>query len=216
MSIHWAHLGQAFHRLGPSINAASLVELPAGLGRGVTGAYAGIFTKIGEGWENPCCWSASRPVYSGSGRKNAGTCQPLPLGGQKRVSKPRYQFVYTLIGYLLIGLALAVVGAVLAIGGRWAVARHFTAQQVMTWFGVAGNTAAIFAIVIKIYRPCWRRKVFWEATRLLFLHTAGFWLVLHKVQEFRMAWFLLISAAEMPLFIIALDRLMYRRQKRPR
>ena len=182
---------------------------------GVTGAYPASLLKSERAGRTHVVGARVRLYIQDLGERMP-VPQPLPLGGKKRVSKPRYQFVYTLMGYLLIGLALAVIGAVLAIGGRWAVVHHFTAQQVMTWFGVAGNTVAIFGIVIKIYRPCWRRRVFWEATAsLLFLHTAGFWLVLHNVQEFRIAWFLLISAAEMPLFIIALDRLMYRRQKRP-
>jgi hypothetical protein len=94
------------------------------------------------------------------------------------------------------------IGVVVATGGYWLALQKVPEDSLVRWGGLGMNTLALFGWVIKQYRRCWRNTVFWVTLgTLLIIHTAVFYLILKNVPQWRLAWYLLTSTAELiPVF----------------
>lgn len=78
------------------------------------------------------------------------------------------------------------------------------------WLGWIGSTVLLGAFVIHDHRNSWRRISFWLAVAGLFAgHTALYALAFQLVATWRGAWFLPITLAEYPIFLLALHWLGY-------
>jgi hypothetical protein len=107
--------------------------------------------------------------------------------------------VWDFVAYILIALAIAA-------GLIWSTRYNVSEDAFAKWGGLTLNTLAIFGWVIKQYRRFWRKKVFWWAMAgLLFIHVAGFWVILINVEHWRMIWFLVICTLEVVPISAALD-----------
>ncbi len=118
----------------------------------------------------------------------------------------RDQFLYTLLGYVLIAVIMAVIGAVIAAGGLLAVNSHVSDDSLVKWGGLTFNTLALFGWVIKQSRQLWRNKVFWwTMAALLSVHLASFWVILINVEHWRLFWFFVICTLEVIPISATLD-----------
>jgi len=106
-----------------------------------------------------------------------------------------------LVLYILI--ACVIVIAVIA-STYWAPLQKVSDQSFVKWGGLSGNTMCLFWWAIKQYRRFWRKRVFWwTMVGLLLVHVAIFWVILINVQQWRMAWFLVICTLEViPIFAV--------------
>jgi hypothetical protein len=105
-----------------------------------------------------------------------------------------------LVVYILIGLT--VVGLLI-----WTANYNTAPDSLVKWGGLTGNTALLFWWVVKQYRE--HKRLFWWTIAVLFLvHTVSFYVILRKVEHWRMAWYLLICTAELVPMTIVVDRTM--------
>jgi hypothetical protein len=69
------------------------------------------------------------------------------------------------------------------------------------WGGLAVDTAVLFAYFISISRQFLRSRRFWIlAACLMFVHLAGWIVILMHVGEWRLAWFIAMTL-ELPVFL---------------
>jgi len=102
----------------------------------------------------------------------------------------RHQYVYTLLGYVVILAILACVALAISLGASWMVRHGFTPSHgyFVKWAGLTVNTLALFGYVIKEARRFWRVSVFWATIGgLLFIHIGAFSLILGNVERWRLA-----------------------------
>jgi len=126
---------------------------------------------------------------------------------------------YTLLGYIALAAIIILLFAIVAAAVYWS-AFHVADESVAKWgkwVGLAAETALLFGYVIKQRRRLWRNRIFWRIiTGLLFVHIAGFWVLLQNVENWRMVWFLLIWPVEFALVTTTLDWVMDRFGSRDR
>ena len=109
------------------------------------------------------------------------------------------------------------IGVVVVIGAYWVALQNVSEDSLVKWGGLSVNTLALFGWVIKQSRRFWRKKAFWwTIATLLFVHVAGFWMILRKASQWRLAWFFLICTAEVIPITAALDCVMHRFDNRHR
>ena len=112
--------------------------------------------------------------------------------------------IWDFVIYILIGL-------VVATGAYWAAVQNVSDDSLVKWGGLTLNTLAVFGWVIKQSRRFWRKRVFWRTMAgLMFIHLAGFWVILINVKHWRMAWFFVICTLEVIPISAALDWTMNR------
>jgi len=118
------------------------------------------------------------------------------------------QFVYTLLGYILILIALvclalaigASVSSMLSHRGR------ISHDSMLKWGGLTFNTLGLFCWVLKQYRRFWASGVFWAAIgSLLLIHIGAFFLILGSVEHWSLIWFLVICTVEVVPISAALE-----------
>jgi hypothetical protein len=114
---------------------------------------------------------------------------------------------YTLLGYIVLGVIIVLLFAIVAAMVYWS-AFHVSDESLANWgkwAGLAAETALLFGYVIKQRRRLWRNNLFWRTLAgLLFVHTAGFSVILRNVEHWRMVWYLLIWPVEFALIATTL------------
>jgi|SRR5579862_2100057 len=90
-------------------------------------------------------------------------------------------FIYTLLGYITLAAIIVLLFTTVATIVYWS-AFHVSDESLAKWgkwAALAAQTALLSGYVIKQRRRLWRNNLFWRAAGgLLFVHTAGFWLIL--------------------------------------
>jgi hypothetical protein len=90
-------------------------------------------------------------------------------------------------------------------GGRWA------AEVSGKWGGLALNTLIMIGCVVQQYRRCLRRLSFWVVMSLfLCVHLLAFITVLKAIVEWRIAWWVVVTPAEVVTICTALFWMGYR------
>lgn len=114
--------------------------------------------------------------------------------------------VYTVLGYVLFGVIVALAGAIFVATAAWCAYHHVTGQSFTKWGGLTINTLGLYGWVVKQCRRFWRNEVFWwTILALVLVHTACFWVILRDVEQWRLAYFLAMYPIELPLIARALD-----------
>lgn len=112
--------------------------------------------------------------------------------------------VLEIVVEVLIGVAL--VAAVLL----YAEIGPFPWMPSVRWWGLAGITGLLFGGAVKRYRHEWRERSFWlHLTWLLVLHVAAWSILLAKVGDWGLLWFVLPAVAEASLLVLVLHKLGY-------
>ena len=121
--------------------------------------------------------------------------------------KASVQIIYTLSGYLIILVLLALATLMIGGGVYWMTRDvHTSDDSILKWGGLTVNTVALFGWIIKQCRRSWRDKVFWATLGvLLIIHVAGFTAVLMTVAHWRLAWFFVICTLEVIPISTVLD-----------
>ena len=119
------------------------------------------------------------------------------------MAKERNQWVYTLLGYVLIALCVGLVGVLIVSGTYWVlVVQKSSLDSLQFWTRFSVLTLMIIVIVIKRSRSLWHRGTFWSTLIPLLVVHSGFFLVLrHSAEQWKTVWFYLICAIEAPLFL---------------
>lgn len=109
--------------------------------------------------------------------------------------------ILALLLEILLGLALA--GAIIG----YAVAGPFSWMPSMRWWSLAGTTALIFWAVVKQFRHHWRLLSFWlKVAALLTVHLLAYTVVLLKVPDWRLVWFVPLSVVEGGVLVLVLGK----------
>ena len=75
------------------------------------------------------------------------------------------------------------------------------------WWSLAGTTAVVFWVAVKQYRRHWHRPSFWlKVSGLLALHLLAYVVILIKVPEWRLLWFVPPSVIEGGVLVLLLDK----------
>ncbi len=103
-------------------------------------------------------------------------------------------------------IALALVAAVL-LYARFGPFRWMPSPR---WWGLAAMTAVLLWYAVRRYRRYWRRRSFWLTIACLTaVHLVAWSLLLAHVTVWGMAWFVPGVLAEVPVLILALEKLGY-------
>lgn len=107
--------------------------------------------------------------------------------------------------------ALVVTGVVVALlVGFYVENRDNPMMPAGRWMGWIGYTVLLGVFVARDHRRHWNRVSFWLALAgLLAVHTALYGVAFQAVRVWRAIWFLPISIAEYPVFLLALHWLGY-------
>jgi hypothetical protein len=119
------------------------------------------------------------------------------------MGRERSRFVYTMVGYMLIGAILILLALGIGAVMYWAVvARHMSADSFGRWGGLAIFTVLTFWYVLKKCKAHWKKRAFWAvASGLLVLHLMCYGLLLSSVEHWNDVWFLVISTVEGPIAV---------------
>jgi hypothetical protein len=110
--------------------------------------------------------------------------------------------IVTLLLEALVGFALA--AAILL----YAAVGPFAWMPSVRWSSLAGTTIIIFWVAVRQYRKYWRRFSFWlNVTGLLIIHLFVYTLVMLKVPEWRLLWFVPPSVVETGVLVLVLHKL---------
>ncbi len=129
------------------------------------------------------------------------------MSSRQQTSKRKDQFVFTMLGYLVIVVILILVAFSIGIAMYWIVGkRQASLDWYERWGGLAIFTMGIFGYLIKVSRRHWRQKVFWATTAcLLLVHLSLYSIVLTSIAHWNGIWFLVISIIEAPT-VVAISR----------
>jgi len=107
--------------------------------------------------------------------------------------------------------ALVVTGVLVAlVVGFYAENRSNPLVPSGRWLGWVGYTVLLAVFVTRDHRQHWNRVWFWLTLGGLFgVHTGGYALAFQAIDVWRGIWFLPISIAEYPVFLLALRWLGY-------
>jgi hypothetical protein len=79
----------------------------------------------------------------------------------------------------------------------WLGVHDADARSTGKWLGLGVHTLILFGYLIKSFRALWRRRSFWLIMTLAFLlHCSTFAIVLIRVVEWRLVWFVLLYVPE--------------------
>lgn len=107
---------------------------------------------------------------------------------------------FLLLVFVGVLVAFAFLGIVFAVEDRWG---H---DAFIRWGGLAGFTLGLFGLFVGDSEKLLRRWRFWAVTVvLLAVHLAAFAIVLTRVEEWRLMWFM-VMVVEYPLFLFVRDR----------
>jgi cation transport ATPase len=121
------------------------------------------------------------------------------------MDKERNQFSYTLMGYALIGVALAALGGGIMLVARWMAANHMSQDEVAKWWAWMVCTPLVFYAVIRKHPRASRDRIFWRALAALFLvHLACFAAIFRAVAHWRVVWTPMTMPLEIALIITIL------------
>jgi hypothetical protein len=96
--------------------------------------------------------------------------------------------------YVAIALAVVVFAAIYA---EHAVRTGQRGNLPLKWIGLVGETAALFGYVARAMRSYWGNSRFWAGFLGFFAaHSVAFVIVLLRVQQFGLLWFVFIGYAE--------------------
>ena len=102
-----------------------------------------------------------------------------------------------------------VIAVALVTWGIIYVASHPRGSLNWDRIAVAGNTVVVFGFLISWFRQEWKRLAFWTALVVLLLgHTAIYILVLSRVHDFPLAYYVLFNLMEMAMFTGILRKLL--------
>ena len=122
--------------------------------------------------------------------------------------KPRMDRLFRLVGYVGVGLFLAILLSLLA---WYDVSSGRNTQSSIGWLGLVTFTPVIFWAAVKPLRKCWKRPTFWLAvTGLLAVHLLAFVTVLRYFPEWRLVWFIPVGMMEVWIFGVILDQMFTR------
>jgi hypothetical protein len=101
---------------------------------------------------------------------------------------------------LCVLVSFAFLGLVFLVEDRWG---HDT---FIRWGGLAGLTLGLFGLFVTDSEKFLRESRFWVVTAILLVgHLAAFAIVLTHVEEWKLAWFM-VMVVEYPLFLFLRDR----------
>ena len=95
----------------------------------------------------------------------------------------------------------------------WALLSYAPARPVpwvpsVRWWSLVATTGVVFWVAVKRYRHYWRRPSFWlKVTGLLVIHLLAYSVVLVKVPEWRLLWFVPPSVIEGGVLVLVLNKL---------
>jgi hypothetical protein len=140
-----------------------------------------------------------------SSRMNYRTQSPVNVSDDQRTgSAPLRMKSWKRLRELLLEVLFAVVGVT---AGIIYVAGHPTANQHWDLITLVGNTAIIFGFLISWFRGAWKRLVFWTVLIVMFLgHTAVYLFVLRRIQDFPLAYYVVLNPIELFVFISILQK----------
>ncbi|HUE52676.1 MAG TPA: hypothetical protein VMO80_10070 [Terriglobales bacterium] len=100
-----------------------------------------------------------------------------------------------------------VIAVVLVTAGIVYVARHPRGSPNWGRIALAGNTVVVFGFLISWFRQAWKRLVFWTTLVVLLLgHTAAYVLVLSRIHDFPLAYYVVLNSMELALFTVILRK----------
>jgi hypothetical protein len=119
------------------------------------------------------------------------------------MAKERNQWVYTLLGYVIIAFGVVLLGALIVGATYWVlVVQKESLGFLRFWTLFSCLTLMIIVIVIKRSRCLWYSRIYWATLiSLLAIHSGFFLIVRHNAEEWKGVWFYLICAVETPLFL---------------
>ena len=85
------------------------------------------------------------------------------------------------------------------VGGMVAyVSYHPNTGLPWPWIALVGNTAIVFGSLIAWFRYAWKTPVFWLCLMVLLLgHSAAYILVLSRIHDFPLVWYVLLNSGEL-------------------
>ncbi len=111
--------------------------------------------------------------------------------------------------YVIIGMAVVAFAAVYAI---YAVRVGGKGELPLKWIGLVGETAVLFGYGVRAMRPYWRNGRFWAGfLGFLTAHSVVYTLVLLRVEQFPLLWFVFIGYLEWVALAYVLDVLLRQR-----
>ena len=119
-------------------------------------------------------------------------------------------FFYTLLGYVVIVMILALITLIVGLSMYWSgflrLMVSVSRDTAVKWIGFIVYTPVTFGLVVRVSRQRWHNKVFWwTMTGILVIHLATFWVVLINVEHSRMAWLFVICTLEVIPITAVLD-----------
>lgn len=109
-----------------------------------------------------------------------------------------------MIAVVLCGIGVAALVMVYAEYAR----THWTPDR--KWVYLGAFTVATFSIRIQKFRPSWRRRSFWFAiTGIAAVHLVGYSIVLLRIDDWRLAWSVMVAFVEVHMISQALLALGY-------
>ena len=101
--------------------------------------------------------------------------------------------------------AISVVAAILA----YAEYGPVTSMPAVRWWGFAGETVILFGYMLRATRQYWRYRRFWVGyIAFLGLHSLGYIMVLMRVEEWPLMWFVIVGFGEWVALAYVLDLLL--------
>jgi hypothetical protein len=107
---------------------------------------------------------------------------------------------------LYVAVGLAVVGFAVFYG-VYSARTGGSGRLPLRWVSFFPTTALVFWLAVKPFRRYWRRLSFWlEVGALLVAHGVIFAILLTKIPEWPLLWFVPTSLAEVALILLILER----------
>ena len=125
----------------------------------------------------------------------------------------RNQFVYTLLGYVLILVMLLVVALIIGVVVYLIPKPNIppSRESIGEWSGLAVFTVLVFGYTIRESRARWNDRVFWATLcGLLFLHIISFWAILRVSEPWSIPQIALVCMLEQPFVMKVLNLIISR------
>ena len=101
-----------------------------------------------------------------------------------------------------------VIAVVLVTAGILYVASRPRGSLNWSRIALAGNTAVVFGFLISWFRQAWKRLAFWTTLLVMLLgHTAAYVLVLSRIHDFPLAYYVVLNSMELALFTVILRKI---------
>ena len=111
---------------------------------------------------------------------------------------------------IYVGVGLALAGFAVWYGVHSA-RTGASGQLPLRWIGLAGATAVTFWYPVRRYRRYWGHLSFWlKVVALLAVHLLGYTVLLLRIPEWRLLWFVPPSVVEGGVLVLVLNKLVGR------